>query len=174
LTYALLAEDPEKEEQPRLWSKVVNVRTPVDEVADEHTKEHGMLIRWGLWVRRSSTSTTLASVEGRYSRGGGTPPATAPLSADPLVVAVEFVVSGTCCGEADCLQTLRLSRGKRHLLCDVCRSRSLLIMFYAFRCSGWTICRALKLAFAAYPRETYRARDLVHQRLPYIMQQVGI
>jgi hypothetical protein len=138
LTYALLAEDPEKEEQPRLWSKGYNVRAPVDEIIAEHALIHALLIRWGLWVRRRSPSTSLASIEGLYSKAP-TPPATAPLSADSRLCAVELVV--------------------RDIV--FLQHRRLLIMLYVFRCSGYTVCRAIKLPFEAYAGETARARGMV-------------
>jgi hypothetical protein len=146
LTYALLAEEPEKEEKPRLWSRGFKIRAPLDEVAPEHAKVHELCVRWGLWVRRRSPSTSLASIEGLYSKGG-TPPATAPLSADPALAAVEMSV-----------QRIMLFQHRR-----------LVIMLYILRCSGYTICRAIRLPFEAYPGETYRARSMVQSGVRSIL-----
>jgi hypothetical protein len=131
----------EEEESPRLYSRGYIFRAPTDEIAPEHLKVHELLVRWGLWVRRRSESSSLASIEGLYTKAG-TPAATAPLSADPKLAAIELAVAGIM----------------------LLQHRRLLIMLYVFRQSGYTICRAIKLRFEAYPQETHRARELVIQR----------
>jgi hypothetical protein len=138
----------EQKEEPRLYSKgwkPRNLLTPADDVImPAHEKVHELLIRWGLWARRRAPSTSLASLEGLYNKAGS-PPSTAPLSADPRIAAVELAVIG-----------IPLSLHRR-----------LLLMMYVLRQSNYTICRACKFPFKGYPAETFRARQMVVERLPY-------
>jgi hypothetical protein len=130
----------EEEESPRLYSRGYNLRAPTDEIAPEHLKVHELLVRWGFWVRRrSSDGASLASIEGLYRK---TPPATAALAPDPVLVVIEGAVAGIM----------------------LAQHRRLIVMLYVFRQGGYTICRAVKLRFENYPQETHRARELVIQR----------
>lgn len=137
----------EEKEKPRLYSrgwKPNQLLAPADDViAPEHAKVHDLLIRWGLWARKRAPSASLASLEGLYTKAG-TPPATAPLAADPRVAAVELAVVGVA-----------------HPV-----YKRLLLMMYVFRMSNYTICRACKFKFTAYPQETYQARQLLVPMLP--------
>jgi hypothetical protein len=80
---AAMAAQEEKQSWPR-WQD----RTPVDVVAPQHQAIHALLIRWGLWAVNRAKGRSLASIESLYTKER-TSSSTAPLSADPMLMAVE-------------------------------------------------------------------------------------
>lgn len=137
MTAALLAEADE--ELPRLYSKGYEMRVPVEEVAPEHAKVHELLVRWGRWAGSRGRRVGLVSIEAFYTKGG-TPPATAPLGADPLLMEVERAV-------------LRMPSAHRNTI----------RMIYVYRWSPSTVCGAVKprLRYEAWPEWARTCRCMV-------------
>ena len=129
----------EEEQLPRLYSKGFKDRTPVDEIPLRQIPVHELLIKWGRWAGQRAKRMGLLSIEGRYTKGD-TPPATAPLSADLLLIDVECAV-------------LRMQKAHR----DTLR------MLYVYRWSPCSICGALRprLRYEAWPEWALDCRAMV-------------
>jgi hypothetical protein len=128
----------------RLYSRRYTDDVATDVIAPEHIALHGRLGRWGSWARRRSTGRSLASVEGLYSRGGGSPASTAPLGADLETVEMELAV-------------IRVP--------DV-RQRTTVIRLYVFSLAPHTICvRMLRLKPAQWPAWIHGCREAVLSNL---------
>ena len=132
----MLMASPEEEEK-LLWSRGYSMRVPVDVVEPQHARVHELLIRWGTWANSRAARPGLASVEGLYTKAG-TPPATAPLSADHQVIACERAV-------------IRMPK----LLRDTVRR------LYVFRLSPLTVCQYARIRYEAWPRHVAICRSMV-------------
>lgn len=124
----------------RLYSRRYTNDIATDVIAPEHAPVHVRLSRWGSWARRRSTGRSLASVEGLYSRGGGSPASTAPIGADQEIVDVELAVARV----------------------PDMRQRSTVIRLYVFSFAPHTICvRMLRIQPAAWAEWVYGCRKAV-------------
>jgi hypothetical protein len=143
---AILAE--EEEEKPRLYSKGFKDRVPVDEVAPQHMVAHRLLIRWGLWCNSRSSGSSLASAEALYSGKGMMPPSTAPLGADPAVMAVEramirMPMEYCLLSIPPIIHKLHLPLKRKNMPKRIGASGLPLKLLYAWRWSPTAICAAL-------------------------------
>lgn len=104
---------------------------------------HAWLIRWGRWQSTRRASNALASIEGLYNKAGS-PPSTAPMASDPTLMAIEVAV-------------IRM----------FIQHRDTLRMFYVYRWTPHTVCRAIKprpgLRYEAWPAWIFSCRAMVHQ-----------
>lgn len=133
----------EQDEAPRLYSKGFSMRTPVDEVAPQHEALHGLLIRWGRWVSQPrGKGSSVVSANSLYSGSGGTPPSTAPMSADQQLIAVERAVLRMPAQHAD---TVR--------------------MLYVRRLTANSICQAMRLRYESWPAWSFSCRAMVRNLL---------
>jgi len=134
---AVSADDEQEDEGPRLHSRGYVDRVPLDVIAEQHLGVHALLIRWGLWSG-SRGSASLASVEVFSTGKGGTPASTAPMSADPQIMAVERAV-------------LRMPT----------QHRSTVRMLYVQRLTVLSICKAMHLRYEGWEPWIYTARCMV-------------
>lgn len=105
-----------------LYSRGYRARTPVDEVDPDQAYLHERLIRWGLWACSKAQGRGLASIEGLYNKAG-TPPSTAPLSADPAIMAVERAVTRMPKEHRDTMRRLYVYRMTPTSICQMVRMR---------------------------------------------------
>jgi len=139
-----------EEEQPRLYSKGFSDRVPVDVIAPKHFVVHSQLVRWGTWSWSRGRGSSLASAESLYSGKGGTPPSTAPMAADPQIMAVERALIRMPMQHAD---TLR--------------------MLYAQRLTPGSICKALHLRYEGWGSWIFMARCMVVNLLRREVSQIS-
>jgi hypothetical protein len=109
----------------------------VDEVAPQHVPIHGRLLRWGIWNRTRRNNAGLASIEGLYTKCG-TPASTAPMAADPDLVAIERAVLHLPMQHMDAIRRL-----------------------YVKNESPFTVCRVLHMRYEAFPEFMFTARAMV-------------
>lgn len=128
------------------WTPKRKIRAPVDEIAPEHQGVDRICRRWGTWNRRRAGGSSLASAESLYTKYG-TPPSTAPLDADPEIMAVELAVIRMVSNE------VMQYHGQT------------VILLYVKNYSPFTICRALKVRYEDFPRWTWTAREMVRAAL---------
>ena len=130
----------EEKQEPRLYSRGYADRTPVDEIAPGQLKAHAWLIRWGRWQSESKGRAGLASVEGLYNKVGS-PPSTAPMASDPVLMAIERAV---------------IKMPEQH--------RRTLGLLYVRRFTPYTVCRDLGLRYECWPAWAFACRAML-QRL---------
>lgn len=138
----LLAMAAQKEEETRRPRR--QDRIPVDVVSEDHNALHALLCRWGRWQgERSYRGSTLASVESLYEKVS-TPPSTAPMAADPMLMAVERAVIG-------------MPKAHRETIRDL----------YVYRWTPYTICSAIRprLRYEAWPAWIRICRCMVANRM---------
>lgn len=131
-----------EEESPRLYSRGFRDRVPTDQVAPQHIVVHGQLLRWGRWSMTRRHGSSLASAESLYSGKSGTPPSTAPMVADPQIVAVERAVINMPMEHAD---TLR--------------------MLYVRGFTPGSICKALHMRYEGWTHWVFACRAMCRNRL---------
>jgi DNA-directed RNA polymerase specialized sigma24 family protein len=103
---------------------------------------HAQLARWGRWAsQRSKGGSSIASLEA-LCRRVASPPATAPLTADPALVAIERAV---------------ITLPAQH--------RDTIVYLYVRRFSAHTICRKFRLRFEDFARWVHDCRAMVLARL---------
>lgn len=95
----------------------------MDEVAPQHADIHLLFIRWGRWNwERKGRGTNLASAESLYSKVT-TPPSTAPMMADPTLMALERVVIRMPAQHGLTVRLLYIRRYTPYTICSAVRPR---------------------------------------------------